>query len=159
MIERVVDAADRIKGVDCLMVLWAHNYPAVAEEDVLSRFFYAWRALPFPTDTIMRLTGDCPLLDPATCELVLASHKGGYTSNVYPKRTFPDGLDCEVFSARLLTLAHTMARSPEDREHVTPWMQRHGPVASVELPVDWSHVRLTLDTENDLRWLRAVVSR
>jgi spore coat polysaccharide biosynthesis protein SpsF (cytidylyltransferase family) len=156
---RVVAAAGAIRGVDKVEVLWAHNYPRVPENDVLSRYYWAWK--PLEARAVMRLTADCPLLDPKVCELVLESflkYDVSYASNVYPKRTFPDGLDCEVFSGELLARAYAAAESPEDREHVTPWMQRNATVYPVVLPVDWSHIRLTLDEQRDLDFLRTWVA-
>ena len=79
-------------------------------------------------------------------------------SNVYPFRTWPDGMDCEVFTARILRMADERATDPGDREHVTPWIQRHvqvtGQYCAFPLPVDWSSVRLTVDTKEDLEWLK-----
>jgi spore coat polysaccharide biosynthesis protein SpsF (cytidylyltransferase family) len=157
---RVTAAAEQIRGIDKVVTLWAHNFPEIPENDVLSRFYTAWKIVGEPR-AVMRLTADCPLLDPKVCELVLESflkYDVSYSSNVYPKRTFPDGLDCEVFSGELLARAYAAAESPEDREHVTPWMQRNATVYPVVLPVDWSHVRLTLDEQRDLDFLRTVVS-
>jgi spore coat polysaccharide biosynthesis protein SpsF (cytidylyltransferase family) len=157
---RVTRAAESVKGISSVQVLWAHNFPAIDENDVLSRFYHAWVAGGRP-DSVMRLTADCPLIDPQVCQMVLASYKSAnvsYASNVYPKRTFPDGMDCEVFSGAALAEACLMAQDPYDREHVTTWIQKNAvKYHLVQLPVDWSHWRLTLDTEEDLQWLRTVV--
>jgi len=77
-------------------------------------------------DVIMRVTGDCPLIDPEICGKVLALMDDGvdYASNVMP-RGFPKGLDCECFTAEALERAHKTADDAYDREHVTPWMQRN----------------------------------
>src|ERR671914_171899 len=89
-------------------------------------------------ETIVRLTGDCPLLDPSCASLVLGVHRAyraqgldPYVSNIYPVRTWPRGYDTEVFSAALLgradaetRLLSSVATYPYHREHVTPWMQR-----------------------------------
>lgn len=159
---RVVRAAKQIKGIDGVEVLWAHNYPAIDENDVLSRYMLGWIAVGKP-DAVMRLTADCPLLDPRVCDLVVdkfwTQYPGvTYVSNVYPIRTFPDGLDCEIFTGELLERAWAVAHDPYDREHVTTWMQRNASGASVTLPVDWSHIRLTLDTQDDLDFLRQWVA-
>jgi len=96
-----------------------------SEEDVLERYYNC--AVFFGFDYIMRVTGDCPFIDPVVCSEVfqlLTWRKLDYTSNIFPKRTYPKGLDCEAFTFDCLEAAHTLADSPYDREHVTPWMQR-----------------------------------
>lgn len=156
VITRVYEQACKVRGVDQVRV--AYPVPGIDENDVLTRFW--WHAQEANPDTIIRLTGDCPLLDPQVVELVLERfHRGDvdYASNVYPRRTWPDGLDCEVFSRRALELAHENAVSGPDREHVTPYMHYNLKCANVELPVDWSWVRLTLDTPEDLEWLRVAI--
>jgi spore coat polysaccharide biosynthesis protein SpsF (cytidylyltransferase family) len=155
VIDRVERAARRIDGVDEVRVLYPFSHRD--ENDVLGRFMDA--ALNTGADIIMRLTGDCPFFDPQVGSLVLSHYMvqpspNAYVSNVWPRRTWPDGLDCEVFSTSLLMRAAAQAVDPYDREHVTPWMQRNALVVNVTLPVDWSHVRLTVDTPEDLAWLR-----
>lgn len=95
-----------------------------SEHDVLGRYRKA--ALLTNADIIMRVTGDCPLIDPEVCGRVLGLMEDGVdcASNVMP-RGFPKGLDCEVFTAAALERAHQEADDPYDREHVTPWMQRN----------------------------------
>ena len=102
-----------------------------SEEDVLDRFRTALAR--HPADAIVRVTPDCPLLDPDVAGRVVATWRdaGGaldYVSNVHPP-TFPDGLDTEVISRRALLAAWTEATDPADREHVTPFVWRQ-PVAS-----------------------------
>lgn len=98
--------------------------------DVLSRFYYA--AKPTKADYIMRVTADCPLLDPVICKALLDklldnSADYGATAN------WPHGLDCEVFSWRLLEQAHHNATALADREHVTLWMKRKPDIKSVSM--------------------------
>ena len=95
------------------------------EADVLERFLVALRT--YPADTVVRLTGDCPLSDPGIIgEVVALHHERGadYTSNVFP-RTFPKGLDVEVVSADALRTAAAEATDAAEREHVTPYLYRH----------------------------------
>jgi len=90
------------------------------EGDVLARFAGAARAAQ--ADIVMRLTADCPLLDPEVCGQVLMLLEMGnvdYASNVDPA-SWPDGLDCEAFPAEALFLADAEAQRPHEREHVTP---------------------------------------
>ncbi|HDZ39759.1 MAG TPA: spore coat polysaccharide biosynthesis protein F [Marinobacter sp.] len=94
-----------------------------SEHDVLGRFRKA--ALLVNADIVMRITGDCPLIDPEICGRVLELMEDGvdYASNVMP-RGFPKGLDCECFTMEALERAHKEADDPYDREHVTPFIQR-----------------------------------
>jgi spore coat polysaccharide biosynthesis protein SpsF (cytidylyltransferase family) len=122
------------------------------EYDVLSRYLGAARA--YDADIIMRVTGDCPLISPSLCADVLAALKGNdYASNILP-RTFPKGFDCEVFTMGTLQAAdiHTV---DNEREHVTPWMQR-ADIRRANVANKWKlDGRLTLDTEDDYRTIRA----
>src|SRR3954451_17117757 len=95
------------------------------EADVLGRFLLALDR--YPTDTVVRLTADCPLLDPALVLLALDAHQAagaGYTSNTLV-RTFPDGMDVEVIAASVLRAADREATSSGEREHVTPFAYVH----------------------------------
>lgn len=111
------------------------------EHNVLERYMGA--ANFFKLDIIMRVTGDCPLIDPKVCSEVLQLllwRKVDYASNVYPERTFPKGLDCEVFTYDALEVAYVVNKHNfnslathqtleleqlrYDQEHVTPFMQR-----------------------------------
>lgn len=101
------------------------------ENDVLRRYNSA--ATCFELDVIMRITADCPKLDPDVCKRVLdAVPTADYASNVRP-RTYEKGLDCEAFTRGALVNAHHEAVEMYDREHVTPWMQRAlGNTANIE---------------------------
>jgi spore coat polysaccharide biosynthesis protein SpsF len=137
------------------------------EADVLGRF--AGAAAAARADVIVRLTADCPMMDPALIdELVEARDKVGfdYLSNA-GERTYPDGLDVEVFTRAALDEANRDARLPFHREHVTPYMRTgmYGDlptgqfkVGSIEAPADFSHLRWTVDTASDLERVRAIVS-
>jgi len=165
VLDRVVEAAGKIQDVDRVVVAWPEDAPNRKEDDVLGRF--ADVAAREGADVIVRVTSDCPLFDPQVGTLVLrrflvrqsrqVEPMPMYVSNLYPRRTWPDGMDCEVFNAAALHLADQTATMPSDREHVTPAMQRAFYAENVELPVDWSWVRLTLDTEEDLAWLRTAI--
>ena len=130
--------------------------------DVLSRYHAA--AQLTNADAIVRVTADCPLLDPAVSGTVVARFHVGdadYVSNIHPP-TFPDGYDTEVITRAALEAAWREARDPYDREHVTPfiWKQvKRFRVANVSDAEDRSAWRLTLDTAEDLERLRAIWSR
>ena len=123
-----------------------------SEHDVLSRYNFA--ASELRADVIMRITSDCPLIDPEVCGKTLDLHcriSRGFVSNSWPTRTYPHGFDCEVFNADLLAEAHKNATEPEDREHVTRFFQRqpHIERACLSTQEDRSHLRWTLDTLKD----------
>ena len=127
-------------------------------EDVLDR--YAAAAAAYGADIITRLTADCPLLDPAVIKRVVDAfdpEKDDYVSNSL-ERTFPKGLDTEVFSRAALVTAAKEARAPQEREHVTPYM--HDPtrfrIAQVKQKDDRSSLRWTVDRPEDLAFVRAV---
>lgn len=126
-----------------------------SEEDVLSRF--ADVAARSRADVVVRLTGDCPLHDPAVIDEVIAHYLNAdvdYVSNSLVP-TYPDGLDVEVFSREVLDLAHRDAVNPVHREHVTPFIHRFhdapGPfrVEHHAGPADFSHLRWTVDEPAD----------
>lgn len=128
-------------------------------DDVLDRFRAA--AEHFGATHVVRLTGDCPLTDPAVVDATVAAHvEGGfdYTSNVDPP-TFPDGLDVEVLTARTLETAWREARLPSEREHVTPYVRTHGDrfrLGCVSNGEDLSALRWTVDEPRDLAFVTAV---
>ncbi|MDO9486780.1 MAG: glycosyltransferase family protein [Sphingomonadaceae bacterium] len=130
--------------------------------DVLDR--YAEAAQAMEADVVVRLTGDCPLADPAVVDAVVELREtsgADYCSNVAPP-TFADGLDVECFTRAVLDRARHEAGLPAEREHVTPWMR--SPAAELRLAnlvglVDTSHLRLTVDYPDDLEMVRAVVAR
>lgn len=128
-------------------------------DDVLARFGMA--ADLAKADFVVRLTGDCPLIDPRLIDHVVAKVTSGealYASNCVPA-TYPDGLDCEAFSADLLGRAVREARLPSEREHVTPWIREAaaGRLANVECTIDLSGIRWTVDYPEDLQNVRAMV--
>jgi spore coat polysaccharide biosynthesis protein SpsF (cytidylyltransferase family) len=131
-------------------------------EDVLDSYHVAAEATH--ADAVVRVTADCPLLDPAVSGAVVTRFLQGdvdYVSNVDPP-TFPDGYDTEVLARAALDTAWRESTDPYEREHVTPFIRRRPNrfrLANVTSPLNRSHWRLTLDTEDDLRRLRAIWSR
>jgi spore coat polysaccharide biosynthesis protein SpsF len=133
-----------------------------ALDDVLGRFVAAAADHPGP---FVRITADCPLIDPAlvdaVAELFHRTPDCAYASNIEP-RTYPDGLDVEVFSRKALELAAGIAISPTDREHVTAVIRRDpGRFATAALVSDecLRDLRWTVDTEADLDFVRRVAAR
>jgi spore coat polysaccharide biosynthesis protein SpsF len=155
VLQHVIERCQKVHGIDKIVVAmpateesipmidlcWVIDVPVScgSEDDVLRRYYTA--ALNEELTTIMRITADCPLIDPKRCHNVLISHywyKDDYTSN---------GIDCEVFSFAMLERAHKGATDPYDREHVTPWMKRE--VAKcVDYPEDIQRLEARLVKSN-----------
>ena len=128
------------------------------ERDVLARF--AGAAEDANADLVVRLTGDCPLIDPEIIDEVVAEltvSGADYCSNIEPRR-YPDGLDCEAFTIDVLRRAAQHASTPEAREHVTPWMRESINVSkrSVHGTEDYSNLRWTVDEADDLEVIRNI---
>jgi spore coat polysaccharide biosynthesis protein SpsF len=132
-----------------------------SEDDVLDRYYQA--AKQFKADVIVRLTADCPLLDPVVIDRVVHVFESGsydYVSNTI-RPTYPDGLDTEVFLYRALERAWRGARLKSEREHVTPYIWRQPTLFrlfNVEHAEDLSSLRWTVDEPQDLEFVRAVYS-
>lgn len=132
---------------------------AGSPDDVLDRYYQAVRWTG--ADVVMRLTGDCPLLDPFVSHQVLEKFgQSGvdYVSNTMPP-SYPDGLDTEVFTFDVLKLAWEEAELKSDREHVTQFIRRQPDRFSwdnVESPKDLTAHRWTVDEAEDLEFVRAV---
>lgn len=132
------------------------------EADVLQRFVQVVDQTG--CDHVVRLTGDCPLVDPAVVEATLGFHLSvgaDYTCNVLP-RTFPHGLDVEVVTADALRVADREARDSSEREHVTPFIYRRPERFKLaNFPADgrFGALRWTVDNPDDLNHVREIVSR
>lgn len=140
--EPIVDLCRRL-GVPC------HRG---SERDVLAR--YAEAAGTHQADVVVRITSDCPLIDPALIDAVIARYQqndADCVSNMLPP-TWPYGMAVEVFSARALAEAHAEASAPAEREHVTPFLyarpQRYR-LRNFASPTDLSGQRWTVDTPED----------
>ncbi len=134
-----------------------------SEHDVLARFAGLVREQQL--DTVVRVTSDCPLIDGALIRTAVGLFEDqqdpwAYVSNGM-RRTFPRGLDLEVFSARALLDADEHATRPAEREHVTPYLHTNasGRMTLLDLirSSDASSYRITLDTPEDLALIRALI--
>lgn len=133
-----------------------------AEGDVLGRCVDAVTRLA-PQSPVVRITADCPLVDPALIDRVVEAFQRGcdYASNVWPTRTFPDGLDVEVVSAACLRRMDAAAVAADDREHVTRWAHRHARALVMRTVTEpaalaLERLRWTVDTADDLEFIRTV---
>ncbi|MDA3936693.1 MAG: glycosyltransferase family protein [Actinomycetota bacterium] len=132
-------------------------------DDVLARYIQA--AEKSRAQTIVRVTCDCPLIDPEVIDAAIAafgeSPEVDYCSNVL-RRTYPIGMDVEVFSRQVLERAHADATLLGEREHVTPYIYQHPELfrlRNVEAPdwAKWPELRLTVDEDADIEVLREIV--
>lgn len=134
-----------------------------SEEDVLDRYVQA--AKQFKADIIVRISSDCPVIDPKVIDDVIAFFLKNYPTYQYVsntlKRTYPRGMDVEVFSCTALKEAAKRATLHEEREHVTPYLYRHPELfalANVEHRSDESRHRWTVDTQEDFDLISAILS-
>jgi len=146
---------------------WAGNHKICvhrgSEHDVLDR--YAGAAKASGADIVVRLTADCPFLDPQVIAQTVRLRTvtdAVYASNIDPP-TWPDGLDCEVLTAGALLAAASEATRPSDREHVTPFVRNNRTRFSTETLIaplpGLAGERWTLDTPADLKFLSAIAER
>jgi len=152
----LVNKIKKIKGV--------HIYRG-DDNNVLERFYKI--AILERADIIVRLTGDCPLIDPNIIDKVInliISDNSDYSANII-NRTYPDGLDVEAFTLKTLKHTYSMVKDKYSKEHVTTYM--HGlsknskfkgkfKISSLENKVNFSDLRWTLDEEKDLEFLKII---
>jgi glutamate-1-semialdehyde 2,1-aminomutase len=130
-----------------------------SENDVLDRFVCA--AHKHQADIVVRITGDCPLLDPVIIDNMIVMFKNGkydYITNSNPP-TFPDGLDAEVMSFYCLEEAHKNSFLHSEREHVTPYLRAHPEkyrLGNYASNIDLSHMRWTVDEPEDFEFVSLV---
>lgn len=178
VLSHVLGRCGAIEGVDvlcCAVPYGAENDPVAdearrhgamvmrgSERDVLDRYLQA--AVAVRADVIVRVTADCPLIDSKICAGLLKARDlaaADYASNVWP-RTWPKGLDCEVFTMETLVRAAAAAKSPVEREHVTAWMIDASEISQASYVngggPNRSALRWTLDYQEDMVFLTALFS-
>jgi spore coat polysaccharide biosynthesis protein SpsF len=132
-----------------------------SENDVLSRYYRAAEA--FNVDTIVRITSDCPLVDPKIIDEMIENYLNSsfdYLA-VGIEGNYPRGLDAEVFSFETLKKVNTEAHLGYEREHVTPYIYGHPELFKIHFleargKLKRPDLRLTVDTEEDLQLMREV---
>jgi len=133
-----------------------------SEQDVLDRYYRA--AVSIGAEIIVRVTSDCPILDPQVAEKVinlLLKEDADFSTNNSPP-SWPHGLDCEAITFDWLERAWKEAVDQFDREHVSPFIRRHPDVKSVNLEGPGGFAveqRWTLDYQEDIDFLRALLSQ
>ncbi len=180
VVERVLERVARTSAIDEVMVattdlagdddlaglVAALGYRVFrgSSDDVLSR--YQGAAAAADAEVVVRITSDCPFVDPDVVDAVVGALDGGrfdYATNTLV-RTYPLGLDAEAFTRDALETAHREAVAPHEREHVTPFIYQHPErfrLTNVVAP-DWAtrpDWRLTVDTSEDLEFARALYAR
>lgn len=135
-----------------------------SEEDVLDRYYQC--SLSYPQfKNIIRITGDCPLIDPAVIDDLVRffiRSKCDYASNVESgKETFPDGMDVEIFKSSVLEEVASKAVLPSDREHVNEYILRNKIFKKKYLsaPYNWGHFRLTVDEKEDFEVVKFLIKK
>lgn len=178
MLERVVSRAARAKLLDAVVVATTTDTRDDAvvrecerlglrtfrgsEDDVLDRYYGAARA--FDAEAVVRITSDCPLIDPHLIDRVvgeLASQNADYVSNTLVL-TYPRGLDAEAFTMTALATAWENATVAYERVHVTPFLYRRPErfkLVNVACSEDVSSLRWTVDTPDDLQLVRNIFER
>ena len=132
-----------------------------SENNVLKRYYDAATKNKFKN--IIRITGDCPLVDPALIDQyvkIFKEKKVDYLSNICPP-TYPDGLDLEIFTYNTLKKAYLKAKNKYDLEHVTPYIQRSDDFKKINITYkkDHSKLRLTIDEKKDLEVIKLVFKK
>jgi len=128
-------------------------------EDVLDRYQRA--TMQYEARHIVRMTADCPAVEPWLMDATIASHLK--TGNDYTcassESGWPDGLDVEVMRRETLEMAYREAKAPQDREHVTPFIKRHPEkfrLGYLAAPGDYSNQRWTVDTPEDFSFITRI---
>ncbi len=177
MLTHVVSRTRRAKRVDETIVATSIQTPDDAivgvckengcgvfrgdDADVLDRYYNA--AKQSRADAVVRITSDCPLIDPNLIDDLIHTFVGesglDYASNGLPPRSYPRGLDAEIFGMAALQTAWIEAKEPACREHVTLYLVKHADkfkLRRVGNPVDYSKMRWTVDTKEDLQFVRLI---
>jgi len=182
MLARVVMRARRSKRIDRLVVATStesrddpivalceqmeFEYSRGSALDVLDRYFQV--SQEFEAQTVVRLTADCPVIDPDVIdqtieEFFAAEPAADFAANRFPwERTFPIGLDVEVCTMKALETAWSEADQQHQREHVMPFLYERPErfrILHVRNDEDYGHIRWTVDTVDDLAFVREIYKR
>ena len=177
LLEHLIDRLKRVKYADRIVIATTVNdtdnqivnlckelgtlYYRGSEGDVLGRYYEA--AVKYGGDVIIRITSDCPVIDPEVVDSLINFYtnnieKYDYVSNTL-KRTYPQGMDSEIISFDILKEAHLNAYDPFDREHVTPFIRSRPSrycLHNIEHSTNLSNYRLTVDTSEDLDLVKKI---
>jgi len=132
------------------------------QNDVLDRYYQCAKVFSF--SSIVRVTSDCPLIDPTIVYSVIQKFKLNsydYVSNFIP-RTFPFGTEAEIFSFQCLASTWENAKKKSEREHVTPYIynaENKYRIGSITNSTNLSHLKWSIDRLNDLKLIRYIISK
>ena len=175
MLWHVIDRIKRCKTIDLIVVATTEQDKdkaiielarkcgvetfAGSEDDVLDRYYQAARK--FNADAIVRITSDCPLIDPIIVDKVVNYYKDNIEKIDYVNTapSFPEGVDTEVFGFDALEIAWKDAKKNYEREHASIYMHENPAIfrlATIENDKDMSHIRFTVDRMEDLTAVRAI---
>lgn len=178
LLEYQIERLQRVKFADQIVVATTTNdtdqpiidlcdrlsipYYRDSEDDVLTRYHGA--AIVHQADVIVRVTSDCPAIDPQVIDQVIQFYideypKYDYVSNCL-ERTYPRGMDTEVFTFKALDEAFHQATAQQDREHVTPFIHQQTTkyqLGQVNYCEDQSNHRWTVDTSEDFELIRRII--
>lgn len=124
-----------------------------SENNVLDRYVQCTRK--YNPENVVRITGDCPLINPIIIDLVIEEHElcnTDYASNVFPRRTYPKGLDMEVMTYETLYYLWSQSLTDYEEEHVTAYIHHHPEefrIGNVQFQKDVSHLQWSVDTQED----------
>ena len=139
------------------------NYFRGSKNNVLNRYYKASRK--YKVKNIIRITSDCPLIDPVILDKMILEFKKkklDYLSNTYPEpSTYPDGMDIEIFTYRSLQLANKYAKTKSEKEHVTAYIRRQKrfKILRTDLLKDMSNFRLTIDYPKDYNLFKYLIDK
>jgi spore coat polysaccharide biosynthesis protein SpsF len=177
LLEHFINRLKRVKFADQIVIATTINdidnqivdlckkleisYYRGSEEDVLGRYYET--AVEYGGDIIIRITSDCPVIDPEVVDYLINfftnnTEKYDYVSNTL-ERSYPMGMDAEVISFKTLKEAHFNAYEPYDREHVTPFIKKRPQqfrLYNILYKRDISRCRWTLDTPEDLELISKI---
>ena len=162
-VDKIIVATTKLNEDDVIEKISKNNrinYFRGSSENVLERFYKC--AKKFQLETIVRITADCPLIDPKVVDSIIQIFNSGkydYVHNMEP-RTFPDGLETEVFSFKILEKAYKNAKLPSEKEHVTPYFRNNKNkfrIKNIISKKNMSSHRWTLDYQEDLDLIRNIV--
>ncbi|MDZ8135045.1 MAG: glycosyltransferase family protein [Nostoc sp. DedQUE04] len=176
LLEYQIERLKRVKLIDEIVIATTNNstdlpiielcdrlsipYFRGSEEDVLARYYGA--AKEHQADVVVRVTSDCPLIDPQVIDKVIQfyiNYEYDYVSNSL-ERSYPRGMDTEVFSFLALHQAFVEATAQPDREHVTPFIYMHPEryrLAQVVYSENESSHRWTVDTADDFELIKRII--
>lgn len=129
-----------------------------SEDDVLDRFYRA--AKKYCPEAIVRVTGDCPLIDAGICDDLINFYEKEKADHAHLSLNFAEGLDCEIFQFRALDAACQNAKLKSEREHVTPYIKNHPEIFRVKSLInsqDDSAYRITVDNKEDFYVVKAIM--